>query len=113
MESWTNFEKLFLPESKKQAEVMLMFIVLCVRTALVHLPQNDENSMSRASLYVGLALALNYKMVGLDTLEDFLARCREPGKLTPEQQHELHEIWALLKEGIAAQDGSCAPDSET
>ncbi len=113
MESWTNFEKLFLPESKKQAEVMMLFIALCVRTALVHLPQNEENSMSRTALYVGLAMALNYKMVGLDNLDDFLTRSPEPGKLTPEQRHELHDIWALLKKELEAQDGSRASDPET
>ena len=109
---WAEFEPLFVPETQKQAEDMLMCLALGIHMALAILPDNEENSIGRASLYVGMLLALRFKMINFEALNDFLASKRqEAGKLTPEQRQELEKLWTQLQKGSGAQDSSRAPDS--
>ena len=107
MMPWSDFEDLFLTKTKDQAQGMLVCLALGVRMALTALPRKEENEMARAYLYLGMAMALRSKLMGFETLNDFLdPNYPDFGQLTPERQQELQTLWEQFKERCGVQDVS-------
>lgn len=105
MMSWPDFKDFFLAKTQDQAQGMLICLALGIRLALVALPDKKENEMACAYLYLGMAMALRAKLMGFETLNDFLApNYPNFGQLTPERQQELETLWDQFKEEWGVED---------